>query len=56
MEKIYNCNNNVIYNVIIIRIYIVSTVNELLEVPKNELVNLKVGEVFLVRDLFKGYE
>jgi len=34
----------------------VSTVNELLEIAKIELVNLKPGEVFLVRDLFKGYE
>ncbi|MDD3393411.1 MAG: single-stranded DNA-binding protein [Anaerotignum sp.] len=32
------------------------TVNDLLEVAKNELVNLKPGEIFLVRDLFKGYE
>lgn len=23
---------------------------------KNELINIKAGEVFLVRDLFKGYE
>lgn len=33
-----------------------STANELLEIAKNELVNLKPGEMFLVRDLFKGYE
>lgn len=32
------------------------TVNELLEIAKAELVNLLQGEVFLVRDLFKGYE
>lgn len=32
------------------------TVNELLEVAKNELVNVKPNEIFLVRDLFKGYE
>jgi hypothetical protein len=32
------------------------TVNELLEIAKTELVNLLPGEVFLVRDLFKGYE
>jgi len=34
----------------------VFTVNELLEVAKNELVNVKPNEIFLVRDLFKGYE
>ena len=32
------------------------TVNELLDEAKNELSKLKPGEVFLVRDLFKGYE
>lgn len=33
-----------------------STVNELLEIAKNELDKVKPGEIFLVRDLFKGYE
>ena len=33
-----------------------STANQLLEEAKNEIINLKPGEVFLVRDLFKGYE
>lgn len=33
-----------------------SAVNQLLEIAKNEVTNLKHGEVFLVRDLFKGYE
>jgi hypothetical protein len=32
------------------------TVNELLDRAKAELSNLLPGEVFLVRDLFKGYE
>ncbi len=32
------------------------TVNELLDIAKSELENLLPGEVFLVRDLFKGYE
>lgn len=32
------------------------TVNELLDIAKSELINLKTGEIFLVRDLFKGYE
>lgn len=35
---------------------ILSTVNELLDMTKRELANLKSGEIFLVRDLFKGYE
>ena len=35
---------------------IVLSVNELLDVAKSEMLNLKYGEVFLVRDLFKGYE
>lgn len=34
----------------------VLTVNELLDIAKSELINLKTGEIFLVRDLFKGYE
>ena len=32
------------------------TVNELLDVAKAELAYLLPGEVFLLRDLFKGYE
>lgn len=32
------------------------TVNELLDISRNELKNLSPGEIFLVRDLFKGYE
>ena len=32
------------------------TVNELLDKAKSELLNLISGEVFLLRDLFKGYE
>jgi len=35
---------------------ILSTVNELFDMAKRELANLKSGEIFLVRDLFKGYE
>ena len=30
--------------------------NELLEIAKEELINLNSEEIFLVRDLFKGYE
>ncbi|WP_333657130.1 DUF1413 domain-containing protein [Tissierella praeacuta] len=30
--------------------------NELLEVAKEELENLNYEEIFLVRDLFKGYD
>lgn len=32
------------------------SVNELLEIAKSELINIKICEIFLVRDLFKGYE
>lgn len=31
-------------------------VNELLDIAKSEMKNLNKGEVFLLRDLFKGYE
>ena len=31
-------------------------VNELLEIVKAEISNLTPGEIFLLRDLFKGYE
>jgi len=34
----------------------VPTVNELLDRAKNELQYFKDGEIFLIRDLFKGYE
>lgn len=33
-----------------------STVNQLLEIAKSEIKDLRLGEIFLVRDLFKGYE
>lgn len=33
-----------------------SDINELLEQAVGETVNLRDGEVFLLRDLFKGYE
>lgn len=35
---------------------ILPTVNELLDIAKRELDNIKSSEIFLVRDLFKGYE
>lgn len=35
---------------------IVLSVNELLDVARLEISNIKTNEVFLVRDLFKGYE
>lgn len=31
-------------------------VNVLLDIAKNEIANLDNGEIFLLRDLFKGYE
>lgn len=33
-----------------------SAANQFLEIAKNETNNLEPGEIFLVRDLFKGYE
>lgn len=33
-----------------------STVNELLKLAKIELNELNIGEIFYIRDLFKGYE
>ncbi|MBU5439869.1 recombinase family protein [Tissierella sp. MSJ-40] len=36
--------------------YNMSIVNELLGITKGEIENLNSGEVFLLRDLFKGYE
>jgi len=35
---------------------IVLSVKELLDIAKSELINLKAREIFLVHDLFKGYE
>lgn len=32
------------------------SVNELLDTTKSELLNIKTNEIFLLRDLFKGYE
>lgn len=31
-------------------------INELLEIAKKEVENLKTDEIFLVKELFKGYE
>jgi hypothetical protein len=31
-------------------------VNALLDIAKNEISNIDPGEIFLLRDLFKGYE
>ena len=53
--KSYNFNNNVINNVINVEEQnsICEWVNRF---GKSELSNILPGEVFLVRDLFKGYE
>lgn len=32
------------------------SVKELLDIGKSELINIKASEIFLIRDLFKGYE
>lgn len=48
-------NNNVVDIVIPVGGKTMPIVNELLDKAKAELSNLLPGEVFLVRDLFKGY-
>lgn len=57
-QVLFIYTNNVVLIVVPLRPggIIVLSVNELLDVAKNELINLKSGEIFLVRDLFKGYE
>jgi hypothetical protein len=52
----YNNINNVIYIVIKIGGIRMPDINELLNIAIKETENLSQGEVFLVRDLFKGYE
>lgn len=52
--KLYNYINNVVDKAIR-EVNSMSDVNELLEEAINEVSNLEQGEVFLVKDLFKGY-
>ena len=51
---VYNDLNNVIFKDV--RGVLMLDVNELLEIAVRETQNLSIGEVFLVKDLFKGYE
>ena len=51
----YNVINNVVDIVIYKELAIMSDVNELLEEAISETEKLNEGEVFLVKDLFKGY-
>ena len=54
-EKMYNNINNVVDKVIIRGVSNMSDVNKLLDEAIKETENLKEGEIFLVKDLFKGY-
>lgn len=54
-EKMYNNINNVVDKVIIRGVSNMSYVNKLLDEAIKETENLKEGEIFLVKDLFKGY-
>lgn len=56
INKVYNDINNVVIIVIYFGGATLSLANELLDIAKNELINLEGEEIFLVRDLFKGYE
>lgn len=52
----YNDINNVVGKVIIRGVSNMSDVNELLNEAIKETENLNEGEIFLVKELFKGYE
>jgi len=54
-EKTYNNINNVVDKVIIEGVNSMSDVNKLLNEAIEETQKLGKGEVFLVKDLFKGY-
>jgi hypothetical protein len=54
-EKIYNIINNVVDKVIARGVNNMNDVNGLLNEAIKETKNLNEGEVFLVKDLFKGY-
>ncbi len=53
--SVYNIINNVVFKVVGGGCYMPEA-NMLLEQALNETTNLKPGEVFLVKDLFRGYE
>lgn len=55
IASVYNIINNVVFKVVGGGHYMPET-NMLLEQALNETTNLKPGEVFLVKDLFRGYE
>ena len=54
-EKIYNNINNVVDKVTIRGVNNMNNVNELLDEAIQETKKLEKGEIFLVKDLFKGY-
>lgn len=51
----YNNINNVVNKVINRGVNNMSDVNKLLDEAIKEIASLKDGEIFLVKDLFKGY-
>ena len=54
-RKMYNNINNVVDKVIARGVCNMSDVNKLLDEAIKETESLKEGEIFLVKDLFKGY-
>lgn len=54
--KICYTMNNVVYSVVDNKEDKMKTVNDLLEQAISETLNLNNNEVFLLKDLFKGYE
>lgn len=54
--KICYTINNVVYSVVDNKEDKMKTVNDLLEQAISETLNLNNNEVFLLKDLFKGYE
>ena len=55
-KMVYNNLNNVIFKDIRKRDILMLNVNELLEIAIEETRKLSAREIFLVKDLFKGYE
>lgn len=53
-NNLYNVINNIV--IVIVRRNLMLNVNELLEIAIKETENLTDGEIFLVKELFKGYE
>lgn len=52
---VYNYNND-INNVVFVGGYMLQNINDMLDWAVQETHKLNTGEIFLIRDLFKGYE